>query len=157
MVKILFVCLGNICRSPSGEGVMYHLLRRDGLEDKIYCDSAGTAGFHSGERADERMRSHAEKRGYQLLSLSRQVELDDFEEFDYIMAMDSSNYRDLVSICPKKEYIPKVKEFIKYTDFKEAGVPDPYYDGEDGFEYVLDIIEQGCENLLKEAKSKLNE
>lgn len=157
MVKVLFICLGNICRSPSAEGIMYHYLRKRGHEKQIYCDSAGTSGYHFGDRADARMRSHAEQRGFKLLSLSRQVERDDFEEFDYIMAMDESNYDELIHLCPNEEYKSKIKHFIDYaTSYDLPGVPDPYYGGDDGFEHVLDIIEEGCLKLLDEIETKLN-
>ena len=153
MVKVLFVCLGNICRSPSAEGVMYHLLRKEGLDKQVCCDSAGTSEFHVGQQADERMRDHAERRGFKLLSLSRQVEQDDFEEYDYILAMDESNYIDLNNLCKNSAYKSKISQFIELTNFKVPGVPDPYYDGDDGFEVVLDIIEEGCQNLLDKIKS----
>jgi protein-tyrosine phosphatase len=92
MVKVIFVCLGNICRSPSGEAVMNALIKKEGLENKIICDSAGTIAYHAGEKADPRMRKHASKRGYDLTSIARKFTFNDFEEFDYIIAMDKSNF-----------------------------------------------------------------
>ncbi len=155
MVKILFVCLGNICRSPAAEGVMYYYLRQRNLEDQIYVDSAGTASYHQGERADLRMREHAELRGFKLLSLSRPVEIDDFFEFDKIIAMDQSNYQDLLAMCPEENLKSKIEHFVSYASkFNEPGVPDPYYGGADGFEYVLDIIEEGCKNILDQLEKE---
>jgi protein-tyrosine phosphatase len=155
VVKVLFVCLGNICRSPAAEGVFYHLIRKEQLSDDIYCDSAGTSAYHVGQRADERMREVAEKRGYKLLSLARQVEPDDFEEFDYIIAMDRSNYDDLMELCPAAQFKNRIHQFISFTSSKEDGVPDPYYLEQEGFSYVLDLIEEGCGNIMEKIKQQI--
>lgn len=145
--KILFVCLGNICRSPAAEGVMRN--KTDGIPVEI--DSAGTAGYHIGELADTRMRSHASKRGYALTHRARQFDPEkDFEYFDLIVAMDASNMRNLQSMDSKKQYGHKLKmmtEFSLKMNVKE--VPDPYYDGPEGFEHVLDILDDACDGLLK--------
>ena len=145
--KILFVCLGNICRSPAAEGVMKNLA--GGLPIEI--DSAGTAGYHIGELPDSRMRSHARNRGYHLESRARKFdEQKDFEKFDLIIPMDKSNLRDILALDPARKYRHKVKmmtDFCTALDVDE--VPDPYYGGPEGFEYVLDILEDGCKGLLE--------
>lgn len=150
MKKVLFVCLGNICRSPTAQGVLEHLVKKEDLHDKIHIDSAGTAAWHHGSLPDPRSTEHAKKRGYDLTTQrSRPVDLLDFHEFDLILAMDKKNYTDLLNIAPK-EHKKKVKLFLKEygTSFKHE-VPDPYYKGEEGFEEVLDLLEEACENLLK--------
>ncbi len=153
--KVLFVCLGNICRSPTGEGVFQHLVKERNLNEHYHIDSAGTNGFHDGERADARMRKHATKRGLSLDSISRQVTPEDFIEFDHIIAMDDSNVTNLRSFCPSPEYFSKVR---KMTDFAQNMdfdyVPDPYYGGEEGFELVLDLVEDSCEGLLAELEQE---
>ncbi len=148
--KILFVCLGNICRSPSAEGVMKQLLAKKGLQDEFVIDSAGILSYHEGELPDSRMRAHAAKRGYQLLHRSRSVRVDDFYDFDMIIGMDDRNIDDLKERAPSPEEekkIHRMTEFctrIAHTDH----VPDPYYGGSEGFEYVLDLLEDACAGLL---------
>ena len=153
MNKILFVCLGNICRSPAAEGAFIFLLKKRGLFEQFYVDSAGTSSYHEGERADSRMRETAEKRGINLPSWSRQVTNDDFDEFDLIIAMDKKNYRDLSAICSNNENLKKLKMF---TDFRQTmghdEVPDPYYGGKKGFEEVMDLVLDCSEGLLKYLK-----
>jgi len=146
--KILFVCLGNICRSPAADGVMRKMC--EGLPVEI--DSAGTAGYHIGELADSRMRSHAAKRGYPLTHRARQFDpAKDFERFDLILAMDKNNMRDLQSMDGKNQYGHKLKMMTDYSQtMKVTEVPDPYYGGPEGFEHVLDILEDACKGLLKE-------
>lgn len=145
--SILFVCLGNICRSPAAEGVMKKFA--EGLPLEI--DSAGTAGYHTGELPDPRMRSHAKKRGYDLSSRARKFDPSaDFDRFDMIVAMDESNVRDLLSMDKTKKYHHKVSLMTEYCHSIEADhVPDPYYGGPEGFERVLDILEDACGGLLK--------
>ena len=150
MIKILFVCMGNICRSPSGEAVMNSLILKNNLQDRVSCDSAGTIAYHTGEPADARMQRHATKRGYNLTSIARQIKLYDFERFDYIIAMDSENYKNILSLDVEKKLKNKVSMMMDYaTDHKDKDVPDPYYGGEQGFEYVLDLLEDACLGLLK--------
>lgn len=155
MVKLLFVCLGNICRSPSGEAVMNHFIEQRGLSKLIECDSAGTYGGHAGEPADSRMQRHAILRGYDLTSRSRQIKQKDLEHFDYIIAMDNSNLRNISNLDKKDIYSEKI---VKMTDYcsrcAEDEVPDPYYGGAAGFEHVLDILEDACEGLLNEVVDK---
>ncbi|MBK8946703.1 MAG: low molecular weight phosphotyrosine protein phosphatase [Ignavibacteriae bacterium] len=157
MIKVIFVCMGNICRSPSGEAVMNKLVKKAGLENEIHCDSAGTIAYHEGEQADARMKRHAIKRGYRLTSIARKFRNIDFDNFDYIIAMDNENLRDLNSFDFDKKNSNKI---FKMTDFssekKYNEVPDPYYSGPEGFELVLDILEDSCEGLLNKIISDNN-
>ncbi|MEZ4754227.1 MAG: low molecular weight protein-tyrosine-phosphatase [Bdellovibrionota bacterium] len=151
MIKLLFVCLGNICRSPTAEGVMQSLVDERGLSNMIICDSAGTIGYHAGSPADERMREHASKRGYDLTSLSRKFVKSDFKNFDLILVMDSSNYKDVLGLDSKNQYSEKVRLLTDYcSEHNVDEVPDPYYGGAADFELVLDIVEDACSNLLEE-------
>lgn len=155
--KLLFVCLGNICRSPSAEGVMKTLIKAEGLEKQIACDSAGTIGYHEGEPADSRMRKHAKNRGYNLTSISRKFNPNsDFDRFDLIIGMDNQNIQDLRDLDRDGKYQDKI---IKMTDFCQKLnadiVPDPYYGGDAGFETVIDILEDACEGLLIQLKNEL--
>ena len=147
--KILFVCLGNICRSPAAEGVFEYLVRECGQENSIEIDSAGTYGGHAGAKPDHRMRQAAAKRGYDLTSRSRQVTTEDFHRFDMILAMDRENYMALQRMAPDEQSKRKVHYL---TEFGSPGtldyVPDPYYGGADGFELVLDMLEDCCKGLL---------
>ncbi len=145
--KILFVCLGNICRSPAAEGVMKKLAA--GLPVEI--QSAGTAGYHIGELPDIRMRSHARKRGYELVSHAQQFNPSKhFEQFDHIVAMDDNNLSDLKAMDKKKQYQHKLSLMTDYSRTMDVhGVPDPYYGGPEGFEHVLEILEDACGGLLK--------
>lgn len=149
--KILFVCLGNICRSPAAQGIMQKLVDERGLNDYFYLDSAGLYGGHAGELPDYRMRVHAQKRGYNLTHPSRPVKASDFEEFDMIVAMDESNYHRLRNLAPTLEAQSKIVKMIDYEKgFPQYhSVPDPYYEGSEGFEIVLDLLEDGCRNLLE--------
>lgn len=151
-MKILFVCLGNICRSPMGETVFRKMAENESIAYQLEIDSAGTANYHTGKLADERMRKHAKRRGYQITSIARQITKDDFENFDMIVAMDMSNYNDLHRICPPEDLYKIVKLTDYCKDYDLEGVPDPYYGGAEGFEYVIDILEDGCSNLLMKIK-----
>ena len=155
--RLLFVCLGNICRSPAAEGVMRELVRRAGLEGRVECDSAGTYGGHAGELPDSRMRRAAAVRGYDLVHRARQFSAEDFDRFDMILTMDDSNYERVHRLAPSIEAAAKIH---RMTDFCRRGpgaphpdatyVPDPYYEGAEGFEKVLDLLEDACEGLLKQ-------
>lgn len=150
MTRILFVCMGNICRSPAAEGVMRSFVERDGLSRRVELDSAGTGGWHAGDLPDSRMRRHAAKRGYTLTSRARQVCAEDFDDFDLILVMDEQNRRDLRAFARSAADMQKVRLFCEFvTDRPETDVPDPYYGGEDGFETVLDLVENGCEGILR--------
>ena len=147
--KILFVCMGNICRSPAAEGVMQALVTASGLQDQIEIDSAGTGGWHAGELPDARMRRHGSLRGYRLQNHARQVVPQDFENFDLILVMDQQNMRDLREFAVSANDMQNVRYFCDYlSDRPETEVPDPYYGGADGFDEVLDIVENGCKGLL---------
>ncbi len=150
-IKILFVCLGNICRSPAAEGIMKKKVRERGLEKYFRIDSAGIHGYHEGELPDSRMRSHATRRGYVLNSLSRPVVYNDFSDFDLIIGMDDNNIRDLMRKAPDVESQQRIHRMTDYCRVLAADhIPDPYYGGASGFELVLDLLEDACEGLLKE-------
>jgi len=151
MKQILFVCLGNICRSPSAEAVFNSMIEKNGLEIELSCDSAGTAAYHTGEPADYRMRQIGLKHGYRLTSIARSVDPDsDFDRFDYIIGMDKQNVRDLRSIARNENDRKKIFLMTDFcTDRKYDSVPDPYYGGSAGFELVLDILEDACDGLLQ--------
>lgn len=139
--------MGNICRSPTGEGVLLRHVQQRKLESQIAVDSAGTIGYHSGRPADERMKAAAEKRGYQLLSRARQVKHADLEQFDMVVAMDRDNLRDLNSLHSQPQATLKLlSDFL--TDEWPTDVPDPYYGGAEGFEKVLDMIEAACPKII---------
>lgn len=147
--KILFVCLGNICRSPAAEEIMRRLVADAGLDKEIVLDSAGLIDYHEGEPADGRMRAHAARRGYQITHLSRPVRYDDFFDFDLIVGMDDRNISRLKALAPGLEEERKVVRMTDYCRLKVADhVPDPYYGGASGFENVLDILEDACAGLL---------
>lgn len=147
---ILFVCLGNICRSSAAEGVMKQLVEREGRQEEFVIDSAGILSYHQGELPDPRMRSHAARRGYLLTHRSRPVTSNDFLEFDWIIGMDDRNLDDLHRLAPT---LDSEKKICRMTDFcrhhPEADhVPDPYYGGSAGFDLVLDLLEDACQGLL---------
>lgn len=149
--KILFVCLGNICRSPGAEAVFRDLVKKSGMDEQFEIDSAGTGAWHAGEPADARMQQHAGMRGYRLDSISRQFDPDtDFDRFDLIVGMDEENVNKLKQLARNEGDMKKIR---KMTDFRQEwdydNVPDPYYGGEDGFELVLDLLEDSCAGLLK--------
>jgi protein-tyrosine phosphatase len=156
-VKILFVCLGNICRSPTAEGVMAKLVAEAGLGDQIQLDSAGTGAWHVGEPADARARAAARARGIELDSAARQVRAEDFERFDLILAMDASNQHALRRLAPDEAAREKVRLLRELdpasADLHDLDVPDPYYDSQRGFEIVLDQVQAACEGLLAWVRS----
>lgn len=152
MVKVLFVCLGNICRSPTAEGVFRKLLVSEDLASRVHVDSAGTAAYHVGSAPDQRAREAALRRGVDLAAIrGRRVEPADLETFDYVLAMDRENHAELLAIAG--EHGHKVRLFMEYAAvFDESEVPDPYYGGPNGFERVLDMIEDASEGLLRELR-----
>lgn len=157
MTKVLFVCMGNICRSPTAEGVFTQLIKNHGLEKLIRVDSAGTHAYHVGEAPDDRAQQAARKRGVELAMLKgRQVNPDDVQEFDYVLAMDNDNYENLLNICPEG-YESRVSLFLSHAPHLEIEeVPDPYYGGKSGFEHVLDMTEEAAKGLLKKIRKDKN-
>ena len=151
--KLLFVCLGNICRSPAAEGVFLHLLEARGLSNQFLVDSAGTGGWHVGNPADRRMRTAAERRGIHLPSRARQIELADFGNFDRILTMDDDNLQAVRSLAGElgaRSDLALVEPMTSHCRrFSDKEVPDPYYGGEQGFEHVLDLLEDACSGLLE--------
>jgi low molecular weight protein-tyrosine phosphatase len=155
--KVLFVCMGNICRSPAAEGIMTSLVKKNNLENSIQIDSAGTIAYHKGEGADPRMKKHAASRGYNLTSLARKFNPGkDFDEFDYIVTMDDDNYTNILVHDTDGLYIDKLHKMAKFSsDPDVTEIPDPYYGGAKGFETVIDILEDTCENLLEKIKDDI--
>ena len=152
IVSVLFVCTGNICRSPTAEGVFRKLIQREGLADTIQIDSAGTHGYHVGSPPDARAQEAAKRRDYDLSGQrARQVTQDDYERFDYVLVMDEANYRIVKPQCPKAQ---KLLSFAPNVD--EEDVPDPYYGGDRGFERVLDMVEVASEGLLRHIRREVN-
>jgi len=149
--NILFVCLGNICRSPSAEAVMNKLLKDNNFGDSISVDSAGTIDYHEGEQADARMRVYAEKRGYNLNSIARKFNPDtDFEKFDYIITMDDNNFEEIKAFDLDNKFTKKIYRMADFSKNPEiTEIPDPYYGGKEGFENVLDILEDAAAGLME--------
>ncbi|MDB5925045.1 MAG: low molecular weight phosphotyrosine protein phosphatase [Betaproteobacteria bacterium] len=149
-IRVLFVCLGNICRSPTAEGVFRQLVKEAGLANTIEVDSAGTGDYHIGERPDPRACWAASRRGYDLTPLrARQVTRRDFEQFDYVLAMDEQNLRALKQLAPE-EQAHKLKMLTDFCSNGECTVPDPYAGGPQGFEFVLDLVEDAAQGLLRQ-------
>lgn len=155
MVHVLFVCMGNICRSPTAEGVFAALVEREGLQEQILIDSAGTHAYHVGEPPDPRAQSAARQRGIDISAQrARRVQCEDFERFDYVLPMDQSNYRELETMRPP-QCRAVMRRFLEYApDLAEQDVPDPYYGGPKGFARVLDLIEVAAEGLLLEIRQQ---
>ena len=153
MVSVLFVCLGNICRSPTAEGVFRHLVANEGLADRIRVDSAGMGSWHIGQPPDKRAQGAAWRRGIDLSKQrGRQAKPQDFERFDYVIAMDRANFASLKSICPKG-HEGRLHMFLDFApDVPENEVPDPYYGGPGGFDVVLDMIEAASKGLLEDIR-----
>jgi protein-tyrosine phosphatase len=146
--SVLFVCMGNICRSPLAEGVFLHLLRERGLEDRFTVDSAGTGGWHVGNPPDPRSLAVARKYGIDLPSRARQIHIDDWEKFDLIIVMDNDNLSDCLDAGAPKAKIRHLRSFDSELNGSNLPVPDPYYGGEDGFETVYQMVHAACSGLL---------
>ena len=156
--RMLFVCMGNICRSPAAEGVMRHLIEAEGLQHRIECDSAGTIDCHTGDGPDSRMRKAAADRGIRLQGKARQIRRKDLEEFDLVLTMDDDNLAAVEQLGSAGPFAHKIKPFCSFlTETTANEVPDPYYGGQRGFEHVLDLLEDGCGTLLEHAKQQLGE
>lgn len=153
--RILFVCLGNICRSPAAEGIMQSIVNEHGDTD-FHIDSAGTGRYHIGDLPDKRMRLHARDRGIELTHRCRQVRTSDFDDFDIIIGMDRANIEDLKEIAPSPEAQRKIMPMSRFFNpsTRIDYVPDPYYEGSEGFELVLDLLQEGCMNLYNEVKKR---
>jgi protein-tyrosine phosphatase len=148
--KLLFVCLGNICRSPAAENIMNHLIAEKRLSNEIFCDSAGTSSYHVGSPPDQRMSAAARQRGLVFRGKARQFQPVDFEEFDLILAMDRENYWNILSLDPQGEHQDKVRLMCEFcTHHSDQEVPDPYYGGAEGFTDVIDLLMDACEGLLE--------
>jgi protein-tyrosine phosphatase len=149
-ISVLFVCMGNICRSPAAEGIFRKMVQARGLSDAFHIDSAGTIGYHAGSKADARMRKAAAMRDYPLDSISRQFVVEDFDRFAHIIAMDRQNAADLRALAPTAAHSQQIRMM---TDFarhhNETEIPDPYYGGVSGFDHVLDLLEDACGGLLE--------
>jgi len=149
--------MGNICRSPAAEGTFRELIEQEGLQDAIECDSAGTIDYHAGSAPDNRMRSAARERGITIQGAARQIEPKDLDMFDIILCMDDENHEYVESMyagMPRNADLRMFCEFVSDSDARE--VPDPYYGGEDGFDDVMDLLEDGCSNLLEHVRKKAN-
>lgn len=154
-LRVLFVCMGNICRSPTAQGMFEQLVAEAGLAQRIGIDSAGTHAYHVGEPPDKRAAQAASRRGVDLSrQKARRVDVSDFQYFDYVLAMDRSNLEDLLEICPD-EHKQNVRLFLDYGDTGQQEVPDPYYGGTQGFERVLDMVEAASRGLLQELQKRL--
>jgi protein-tyrosine phosphatase len=151
--SVLFVCMGNICRSPTAHGVFRHKVQQEGLSDAVIVDSAGTHNYHPNSPPDERSQAHAAKRGYDLSDLrARQINGGDFEKFDLILVMDLDNLAQVQQACPR-QYQHKVRRLTEFClEFDSQVVPDPYYGGHKGFDHVLDLVEDACEGLIRSVK-----
>lgn len=155
MARVLFICMGNICRSPTAEGVFRRLLRDAGLDQSVDTDSAGTHAYHVGEPPDPRAQRAARGRGVELADLrARQVVAEDFARFDWVLAMDRDNLEHLRRICPP-QHVGKLRLFLEFAaERDEDEVPDPYYGGATGFEHVLDLVEAAGRGLIDELRRR---
>ena len=151
-ISVLFVCLGNICRSPAAEAIFINLLEKNGLNEGFIVDSAGTGSWHIGKKADSRMRFAAERRDIKISSRARQITSKDFEKFNYILAMDDSNFQNIQNLKNRTSSsdfasIKKIQNFRSV--FNDLEVPDPYFGGDEGFDHVLDILEDSVSGFLE--------
>lgn len=157
MIRILFLCMGNICRSPAAHCVFQEMINQANLADQFLIDSAGTIGFHQGNEPDGRMQDALRKRNIPIIGQSRQINKSDLKDFDLILAMDNANLMDAKSLDPEEQWHHKIKCFAEYcSDPTIAEIPDPYYGYDNGFETVLDLIEEGCLQLFIECQKQLN-
>jgi protein-tyrosine phosphatase len=158
ITHVLFVCMGNICRSPACENIFRHLVKEAGLSKEIICDSAGTLGYHTGSKPDARMSRTIQKRNYEVTGYARKFILHDFEAFDLILTMDDENYANIIALAKSEKQKALVHRFTNYcTEHDLSEVPDPYYGGNDGFELGADLIEDGSRGLLNHLKKSSRE
>ena len=157
LYKILFVCMGNICRSPAAEAVMKRFIEDEGLTKQITCDSAGTISYHTGDSPDPRMHAAAESRNIKTGGYARQIYKNDYNNFSLILTMDEDNYKNVLSMSPPNNYSAEIKKFCDFISApSKTEIPDPYYGGDQGFEEVLDLLEEGCSSLIEYARSKID-
>lgn len=157
MVAILFVCLGNICRSPAAEGILRHLATEKGLEEPIRVESRGLGDWHLGQLPDVRMREAAGNRGVRLASRAKKIELSDFDEFDFVLVADQKVMAELYRQVHSPEHRAKLHLMTHFSQiFKDQPVPDPYYEGDAGFEHVLNMLEDSCQGLIAHIREKKN-
>jgi len=156
-IAVLFVCLGNICRSPAAEGVMHAIVDEAGQSSRWTIDSAGTGRYHIGQLPDHRMRIHARRRGLELTHRCRQVCEADFDDFDLIIPMDADNEANLRSLAPTPEALEKIVPMAEFVDMsmRYDYIPDPYYEGAEGFELVLDLLQNGCHRLFEQLSPRI--
>lgn len=148
-VAVLFVCLGNICRSPTADAIFRDLVKAAGLSEQIQVDSAGTGDWHVGKAPDQRMQAAALSRGYDLSGLrARQIQPEDLDAFDYVLVMDEQNKTDVEDLASELEHMDKIRLLLSYNPSAISEVPDPYYGGESGFHQVIDLVESACKRLL---------
>ena len=155
-MHIVFVCWGNICRSPAAEATFRKLLKERSLENQISCDSAGTIGQHHGNPPDPRMQKAAHARSLPIGGSARMANDQDFQKADLLLTMDHFNYEELTKLAPSPDLVSKIKPFCDYVRPDVTEIPDPYYGGESGFENVLNLLEEGCFNLLNELEENLS-
>jgi protein-tyrosine phosphatase len=154
--RVLFVCMGNICRSPAAEGTFRQLLKQEGVERHIECDSAGTIDYHTGASPDARMRSAARERGVTIAGSARQIAVEDLARFDLILCMDGDNLEHVEQLAAGGKHRARIRLFCEFVNDSDAReVPDPYYGGSQGFDEVMDLLEDGCANLLLYIRRKL--
>lgn len=152
-IRVLFLCMGNICRSPAAHCVFQHLVDQAGLSDRFEIESAGTIGFHVGEPPDRRMQKSLCARSIPIIGRSRQLKASDLDDYDFILAMDLENLEGAQALATRAHHRAQIQRFCQYCRrFKETEVPDPYYGGDQGFEHVLDMIEDGCSGLLEKLR-----
>lgn len=156
-ISVLFVCMGNICRSPMAECIFNKIIDNKGLTDSFTVDSAGIIGYHGGEFADSRMQFHASKRDYKLAHRSRQVVRSDFEKFDFLVSMDEDNYEGLTRLAQTKSDNTKIYRMVDFSvKFQPTHIPDPYYGGDQGFEHVIDLLEDACQGFFEKINTTTN-
>jgi len=158
VLNVLFVCMGNICRSPAAECLFRDYVQKQGWTDRIYCESAGTIGFHEGNPPDARIRDAGRSRGYRIEGSARQIRPEDFQRFDLIVTMDEENFRNVRHLASSRTGEEKVRPLCGFCrEFSDQAVPDPYYGGGRGFEHVLDLLEDAVAGLFSECRRKWEE